>query len=191
VIPVEQRQLWRPDDHPDGPQSGDCLRACAASIFEVPYEEVADLRGDSQNLWTWARERIPGLYVVKRHLSGLDGEGDPESWRSWPTRHHERGYWIASVYSYRIPDVHEFGCGCASRTNGVGDPECRWCAGKPHERSMGIRWGLHAVVMHGAKCVWDPHPERDKGFGPFRSATTFHVEDPALLAARPELAVAA
>jgi hypothetical protein len=108
--------------------------------------------------------------------------GDAEtldSWRDWPTNHYEEGFWIATVYSHRIPDVETFGCGCASRVPG-GDPDCKWCHGEPDKRPMGIQWGLHAVVMQHGRLAWDPHPERDKGFGPFAGATTFRVVNPAL-----------
>lgn len=184
MTPVEQRRLWRPDDHPEGPQRGDCLRACVASILELPYEAVPNLDGTAHQLAIWISRVMPGVQVAYRYLSDTWAQRETlDSWKKWPADHHEPGYWIATVYSYRIPDVEEFGCGCADSVPG-GDPACRWCHGNPGGRYLGIAWGLHAVVMRHGECVWDPHPERDKGFGPFRAATTFRVEDPALLAAR-------
>lgn len=182
MIPVEQRKLWRSDDHPDGPQFGDCMRACYASILGLPLEAVPDMEGYNSNFTAWISQVLPGVQLVNRDVSGSRGSHEePDSWKAWPTHHYEPGYWIAGVYSYRIPDVEEFGCGCVERVPG-GDPECEWCHGEPGKRSMGIRWGLHAVVMQNGRCVWDPHPERDKGFGPFRSAITFGIADPQVYA---------
>ena len=173
-----QRQTWRPDDHPDGPQRGDCLRACVASILDLEYEDVPDLQGDYQPLFAWLRRDAPGVHVRQRCLTDLSCIETLDSWKDWPWQHYEPGYWIAGVHSPRIPDVETFGCGCTSKVPG-GDPECRWCHGKPDERSMGIAWGLHAVVMHGSALAHDPHPEADGTVGRFRSAATFHLDDPA------------
>lgn len=179
MIEVEQRQLWRPADHPDGPQFGDCYRACIASLFEVDYELVPELRGDTHKLHEWLSEVAPGVRVQHRILGDLWKEPETlDSWRQWPATHHEFGYWIATVKSSRIPDLQRFGCGCADDA-GVGDPSCKWCHGKPGERSMGIQWGLHAVVMRNRDLAWDPHPLRDGTVGPFRGAETFHLDDPA------------
>jgi hypothetical protein len=179
VIPVEQRQLWRPDDHPDGPQRGDCFRACVASILELAYEDVPDLGGYTANLATWLKATMPGINVSDRYVcTGWDRVETLDSWRSWPERHYESGYWIGTVYSHRIPDREMRGCGCTQRSP-EGDPNCKWCGGDPSSRSLGIEWGLHAVVMNNANLAWDPHPERDRGFGPFRSAKRFVLEDPA------------
>lgn len=181
MIPVEQRQLWRPDDHPDGPQRGDCLRACVASIFELPYEEIPanTIEGD-RRINEWLSTTLPGVAAQYHYLRGIAEPETLDSWREWPQSHYEPGYWIAAVKSPRIPDVEEFGCGCVAQVPG-GDPECEWCGGKPETRSMGIRWGLHAVVMRHGRCVWDPHPERSDTVGPFAGATTFRAVDPGAL----------
>jgi hypothetical protein len=107
----------------------------------------------------------------------------------WPTEHRETGYWIASIWSPRIQDVETFDCGCAyDRETGAprpADPDCRWCHGDPGSRSMGITWGLHAVVMNGSRLAWDPHPARDPNATLyFRSAVTFECVDPAKLVPR-------
>lgn len=179
--PVKQRRLWQPDDHPDGLQRGDCLAACVASVFELPYEECADIGPTSQSLYDWMRERFPGVDATYRILTDLRVPETLDSWREWPTHHYEPGFWIATIKSPRIPDVEQFGCGCAARVEG-GDPACRWCHGEPDKRSMGIQWGLHAVVMEGGRLAWDPHPEADPD-APliFRGATAFRVSDPARL----------
>lgn len=174
MIPVEQPQLWRSADHPGGPQRGDCLRACIASILEVDYDAIPDFGGLSGTVNAWLQNTAPGVTAPYRMLG--DSWKEPEtldSWRTWPDRHFENGYWIATIYSHRIPDVEEFGCGCG------GDPSCKWCGGRPESRSMGITWGLHAVVMFGGRLAWDPHPERTGKVGPFRGAMIFRLEDPA------------
>lgn len=176
---VEQRQLWRPGDHPDGPQRGDCGRASLASLFGVPYEATEGVDGTYTSYDNWTREHFPGLACESRMLGDTWAEVETlDSWREWPTEHNVRGYWIATVYSHRIPDEERFGCGCADRMPG-GDPKCKWCHGEPDKRPMGIQWGLHAVVMKHGECDWDPHPERAKGFGPFRCATRWYAADPA------------
>lgn len=175
---VEQRQPWCPDDHPDGPQRGDCLRACVASILELDYEDVPDLKGGYQPLFKWLGQVAPGVHARHRSLTLAVWPETLDSWKDWPAEHREEGYWIATVYSPRIPDVELFGCGCAAKVPG-GDPSCQWCGGKPDTRSMGIAWGLHAVVMRGGALAWDPHPESDGTIVRFRGATTFHLDDPA------------
>lgn len=182
MIEVEQRYLWRPDDHPDGPQRGDCLAACIASIFEVPYWDVSHFDGTAQPVYEWTRDHYPGVECVYRMLGAgwkdIERIGDHEV---WPTEHREPGFWVASIWSPRIPDRETFGCGCADRTPG-GNPECEWCHGKPHERSMGISWGLHAVVMRDNRLVWDPDPDRDPDLKlRFRGAMTWRIANPAQL----------
>jgi hypothetical protein len=187
--PVQQRKLWRPDSHPDGPQRGDCMTACLASVFEQPYEDC-EVKGYAGEISDWLKERRYAGVEAVHHLLGT-GWQNPESigdYRLWPTSHHEMGYWIAGIWSPRIPDEEKFGCGCVERVPG-GDPECEWCHGEPEKRSMGIQWGLHAVVMQYGQVAWDPHPEAEDR-GPdetiyFRSAVTFHVVDPAQLRRSP------
>ncbi len=186
--PVEQRLLWRPDDHPDGPQRGDCVRACVASIFEVPYEKVESIQpgGDSGDLRAWVKDRHPGVEPLHRLLVPLhlDRPEQLDDLDSWPTSHYHPGYWIAAIKSPRIPAREAFGCGCTESVPD-GDPDCRWCEGEPGKRSMGIEWGLHAVVMHGGVVAWDPHPEAEDRDPDepilFYSATTFVVVDPSLI----------
>lgn len=152
-MPVAQRRLYRPAEHPLGAQRGDCLAACVASVFEVPYHQASSAVGHSQALFDWTREHYPWLRAEHRTLGDTwKGVETLDSYKEWPERHFEHGYWIATVWSPRIPDI---------------------------ETPDGIAWGLHAVVMHGWDCVWDPHPRRAEGFGPFRGATTWHVLDPA------------
>lgn len=184
MIQVEQRQLWRPASHPEGPQRGDCLRACVASVLELPYEGVPGFTGYSSGVAGWVKERFPGLGFLDQQVSRDYNRAEHlDDWRSWPRTLYRPGYWIASVYSPRIPDEAVTGCGCVERVPG-GDPECEWCHGSPEDRHHGVRWGLHAVVMKNGQCAWDPHPERvrDPRFH-FRSAMTFVVEDPAVLLA--------
>lgn len=182
---VEQRHLWRPDDHPDGPQRGDCVAACLASIFEMPYEDCAEVQGDSQGVFKWTRKHFPGVRAETRVLRPLDGPERIGDHVNWLTGHHEQGYWMAAIWSPRIPDREMTGCGCTDRTDGAGDPDCEWCHGRPAERNLGILWGLHAVVMFNDQLVWDPHPDADPNATLyFNSATTWYVEDPARLTPR-------
>lgn len=186
MIEVEQRRLWRPADHPDGPQRGDCVAACLASIFELPYEQCAEVDGTSQSIFAWTRDRFPGIRAGIRVVRPLgDGPEKLGDHLTWPTSHLEQGYWMAGIWSPRIPDEEMRGCGCADRTGGAGDPGCEHCGGRPAERSLGILYGLHAVVMHGHELAWDPHPERDPTATLyFDSATSWHVEDPSKLPMR-------
>lgn len=124
MIPVAQRQLWRPDDHPDGPQRGDCLRACVASILELDYDDVPDLQGDYQPLFRWLKEVAPGVGVRQRNLTEVSHIETLSSWEGWPREHYEPGYWIAGIYSPRIPDREDCDCGCRHQVPG-GDPACK------------------------------------------------------------------
>lgn len=173
--PVQQRQLWRPEWHRDGPQVGDCLRCCVASIFEVSYEDVADIGPSTQHVFNWVRERFPGVKCEARSLTDYedDWKQDLSLFQKWPSAHAESGYWIGTIWSPRIPSVLSWGCGCTSRVEG-GDPECEWCHGRPQERFMGVRWGLHAVVMKDNALAFDPHPEaKPMEIMRFSGATTF------------------
>lgn len=184
MIKVEQRQLWRPDDHPDGAQRGDCAAACIASVFAIPYEDCAEIDGSMRSIAAWLRPRFPGVYVQTRFLNDVSQPERIGDHLNWPTDHYERGYWLASIWSPRIPDQEVRGCGCAARVTG-GDPACEWCHGKPGERFHGISWGLHMVVMENRTLVWDPHPARDPSATLyFQAATTFHVNDPSRLLTR-------
>jgi hypothetical protein len=193
MICVEQRHLWRPDDHLDGPQRGDCAAACVASIFELPYEECAEIGATDDTITAWTEKRYPGISYSHRMLGeGWRGKERIEDYVNWPTSHYERGYWMATIWSPRIPDVETFDCGCAYDQNNEStdpDPNCKWCHGDPGSRSMGITWGLHAVVMLGANLAWDPHPAREKN--PtlyFCGASKWTVTDPSQLISKAKLA---
>jgi hypothetical protein len=41
--------------------------------------------------------------------------------------------------------------------------------------------GLHAIVMHGKDVAWDPHPQRDMGFGLCAGMGYWIVRDPAAI----------
>lgn len=41
--------------------------------------------------------------------------------------------------------------------------------------------GHHCVVMHGSEMVWDPHPQREMGFGLCVGSMWWMVRDPAKL----------
>lgn len=177
MVPVEQRKLWRPEDHPDGPQRGDCVRCCIASIFEVSYEEVEDIGASIQDASRWVKERFPALTIVHRDIRHpIPDVEEIGEHINWPTSCWNPGYWIATVWSPRIPDEEVFGCGCGA------DPDCQWCHGEPEKRKHPPRLGLHAVVMENGGLAFDPHPEREAD--PtlyFYGAAVIHVGNPALL----------
>lgn len=175
MIPVGQRQTYQPESHPDGPQRGDCLRCCVASIFEVPYEDVESIGPSTQHVYRWVSEHFPDKKALCRYLTDPEDDWKPnlDAYLAWPTSHVEPGFWIATIWSPRIPDTLEYGCGCASKVPG-GDPECQWCHGKPDERFLGVAWGLHAVVMEDDHLAWDPHPDATEGQLLYiRDVTTF------------------
>jgi hypothetical protein len=187
VIPVQQRHLWRPPDHPEGGQRGDCVRACLASIFELPYAEVDVPQGGySHDVSQWVASRFPGLAPVQRLLAPWHPRPEQlDDLMEWPTSWYQQGYWIAGIKSPRIEPVERFGCGC-TETIPAGDPSCRWCEGHPERRPMGIEWGIHAVVMSNGVIAWDPHPEAEDRDPEepvrFYSSTTFSAIEPAAVA---------
>ena len=91
MIPVEQRSGF------------DCMTACLASIFEVPYEEAPQLAqalGVPKPDWLktyfdWCASR--GFYPQDFYV-----EGEPKAECPWAYR----GYWIAGVRSPRWNGQH-------------------------------------------------------------------------------------
>jgi hypothetical protein len=154
-------------------------------MFEIPITQ-ADAAGTGlgQDLMSWTTAHYPALRCQVRELVDFEDDCDEslEGWRNWPElgSHREQGYWMATVYSPRVPDLVLRGCACAERVAG-GDPGCEFCHGAPDDRFLGIAWGLHAVVMQDRDLVWDPSPRRADGVGPLRSVSTWHVVDPARL----------
>jgi hypothetical protein len=79
----------------DGEPMGDCLRACVASIFELPIDQVphfAEAESWFSAMCDWLRPM--GLVV---EIQSYGGES-----RDLPKRYHS-GWWIASVESENIP----------------------------------------------------------------------------------------
>lgn len=91
MIPVMQQIVG---DGLEGRPIGDCLRACVASIFELPLLDVphfAELGpGWFQVMLEWLRPM--GLVMQTEHWSLRDGP------KRWPA-----GWWIASVESENFP----------------------------------------------------------------------------------------
>lgn len=96
MIPVMQTVVG---DGQDGRPNGDCLRACVASIFELPIEEVphfVDINPPSgwlTALQEWLRPF--GLALMDRQYKKPCDV--PEFWPS--------GWWIASVESENFPGL--------------------------------------------------------------------------------------
>ena len=93
MIPVVQ-SIVRGEGEPGVP--GDCLRACVASIFELPLEDVPHFVADPR---TW----LPALADWLSPMGlGIDYEEYGGAWEKAPRRLHE-GHWIAGVSSQRFP----------------------------------------------------------------------------------------
>lgn len=123
MIPVRQRIV--------DAQRGDCLKACVASVLELPYEDVPHFAvgewklnpmtgekpkdvGWSSALNDWLLRggwplRVVALYYHRRDLPSLP-KGKTRAYldhfelSDYP-RHSQPGYWIASVVSANIPGV--------------------------------------------------------------------------------------
>lgn len=140
MIPVEQRQLYVPDE-----STGDCWKCCIASILELPYEDVPHFveqeeRGEVESWWneTIGFLRPRGLTMA---TFGLWGDERPFLlFGSEPIRYafHAPGHWLASVVSPRT--------------------------------APGGEHISHVVVMNGDRIVFDPHPQRDDGHRGFTEA---------------------
>jgi hypothetical protein len=148
LIPVEQRASF------------DCMTACLASIFEVPYEDAPVLADPEtcepvdqwlrvMTLWLHDRGFHPQNFTLTAHQIEHHGESPQHSPWHWPT------FWMAGVKSPRYEEN--------------GEP------------------GLHCVVMQGNDLVWDPHPQREMGHLGFWDADVFLPIDPAQLVARAAL----
>lgn len=111
----------------------DCMTACIASVFEVPYEEAPVLADPEtcEPVEQWLR--VMTLWMHERGVHpwhvGLWGQEKPYlKWGSKEIEWHfaPSGFWLGGVKSPRYD-------------------------------------GLHCVVMFGQRVVWDPHPQREMG----------------------------
>lgn len=163
MIPVEQRRRAIFDDHGDNLQRGDCLTACVASIFELPYEDVPFF----VELPSWHQvygDFIRSLGFAVGHVNISVHDDDPTRLTGYPS---DDIYWIATVKSPRSLQR-------CSNCKGA-DGGCEWC-------TDGRYPSLHAIVMRGKHIAWDPHPERDMGHLGFVQGDWFVALDPARLA---------
>lgn len=185
MIPVEQQVMAVFDEHGDNVQRGDCMRACVASLFELPLEDVPHFveRDTWYGDWiNWLNDR--GLTIWDARVRTADD--DETKLTGWPSD----GYWMATVKSprgrSRCPVCN--GDKVALRTwddelryyieHDTPQP-CGYCS------ETGLVPSLHCVVMHGPDLVWDPHPQRDMGHLGFVSGELFRVIDPARLTYSP------
>lgn len=189
--PIEQTRFYVPGDsifEPDR-ERGNCLSACIASIFEVSIEDAESAAEYASNTREWVEARFPGVSIAERELGKRprDRAEILTDYQSWPSEApYHNGFWIGTFWSPRILDRPMYGCGCPwdEQDNFVGaNPDCRWCAGEPLRRYMGVDWGMHAVVMKGGKVAWDPHSlsRERKEYNYWRAEMTIVVTDPSKL----------
>lgn len=80
----------------DGQPPGDCVRACVASIFELPIDRVPHFT-DGAEPWIWAMEKwLAPFGLTLEREDYREGPSD-----NHPRRYHD-GWWIASVISENI-----------------------------------------------------------------------------------------
>jgi hypothetical protein len=177
LTPVEQWQLSVIDEHGDTVVAGDCMRACVASLFELPLLEVPHFV-EHENWWQlWAEWLAARNLRLGNAYVSLD-EDDPTVLNGWPGDI----WWLASVRSPRFKTRCSH-CKGTARTDLTypesgpsirHDPSiaCPYCDG-------GLSPGLHLVVMFGREIRWDPHPQRELGHLGFVDGWEFRVIDPA------------
>jgi hypothetical protein len=149
VIPVEQRQLFVPDE-----STGDCWKCCIASVLELPYEDVphfAEMEeaGTVQSYWNTTQEFLRPRGFLLAHF-GLWGDERPYlTWGGQKPAVAPDGRDIH--YAFSVPG--------------------HWIAGvvSPRTDENGENIG-HVVVMNGSEITWDPHPHRDEGHLGFTDA---------------------
>lgn len=96
MIPVEQEFRFNAATG----ERGDCLRACMASLLELPREEVPHFVGMGD---AWYSEWMRWLHERGWAIGGFEipppdeGGAGPSTWR--------QGYWLACVYSPRFTDA--------------------------------------------------------------------------------------
>ena len=181
MIPVEQQVLAVFDENGDRVVAGDCMRACVASVFELPLEDVPHFAGldDWYGEWLrWLEARGLGIYDARIRVD----EDDPTKLLGHPAG----GYWFAAVKSPRLLVRCHF-------CHGDGQELYRWddaaygyvVLDEPRPcatcDASGRVPGLHLVVMEGGVLVWDPHPQREQGHLGFVSGEILRVLDPARL----------
>lgn len=134
--------------------SFDCMTACLATIFGVPYEDAPVLADPEtcepidqwlrvMTLWLHERGFHPQSFSLDQRIIDSWGPRPARSPWYWPT------LWMGGVLSPRFEED--------------GEP------------------GHHAVVMQGNDLVYDPHPQREMGHLGFVSAEIFLPRDPAML----------
>lgn len=92
MIPVVQSIVG---DGRDGRPNGDCFRACVASIFELPLDQVPHFLEPQVSRWFLRAQEW-----LKQFALALDYDSHPAAAR--PPRY-PRGWWIASVESELFP----------------------------------------------------------------------------------------
>jgi hypothetical protein len=185
VIPVEQQELAEYDDAGESSKRGDCLRACMASLFELPLEEVPHFVASDNwfGLWIeWLNERGFGIWQARISTH----EDDKTRLTGYPS---QGTMWLATVLSPRIKAKcrscegagfvwSEYDYEKGERVHFAEETACRWCEG------TGRVPGLHAILMQGKDVLYDPHPQREMGHLGFVDGTIFVALDPGRLTLR-------
>jgi hypothetical protein len=153
VIPVVQSVVG---DGRDGRPMGDCFRACVASIFELPLDEVPHfVEGPSwwRDFGRWVAEVLPGVRPCNTTYRKPEGEGAArrlvfDKSPDYP-KESRPGYWIGCVMSENFGDD-----------------------------------ATHAVVMLDGEVAHDPSPHPRRTPYEFVGGTWFAAADPAALRRR-------
>lgn len=140
MIPVDQRE------------PNDCLRACIASIFEIPWEDAPACAipvGMSDQDRTFSQHNIVNEWLKARGLVAwqIDDSGPKPCLRRGELVHEDRSR-TPSDYVWPYPTATHYVGGGSSPRGGGKD---------------------HAVVMFAGKIVHDPHPDRDMTIDRIRS----------------------
>jgi hypothetical protein len=178
VIPVEQQQFAEYDENGDAIKHGDCMRACVASLFELPLEEVPHFveHDNWYQLWSdWLAER--NLRWSRAFYSVRDD--DPTQLNGYPGDI----YWLATVKSPRIKSRCNVCKGTALASHSWTGPDSSYVEHDPPiicpYCDRGRSPGSHLVVMFGKEIAWDPHPQREMGHLGFTEGWDFRLIDPA------------
>lgn len=178
MIPVEQQQLSVIDEHGDSIVKGDCMRACVASLFELPLDDVPHFV-ESDRWWALWEEWLAARNLRLANAFFSVSDDDPTVLNGWPGD----VWWLAGVSSPRLMTRCSHCKGAALTTSTWDGPDgervehespvvCPYC-------TDGRSPGLHQVVMFGREIAWDPHPQRGMGHLGFVDGWEFRIIDPA------------
>jgi hypothetical protein len=96
MIPIEQTTLGGDSTMPG--VRGDCLRACVASVFELPIEDVPHFVAEDDWWNAWRRWTEDRGFILGNAFHSFEDD-DPTNLNGHPS---EGIYWIATVKSPRL-----------------------------------------------------------------------------------------